>query len=237
MWQPRNILFVHAIRVEFGAVLTLVESQSVDRLRDGNPPALAPDSASRRKLAAGEILFREGDARSHVFRIETGVVCLTKKLPDGRVAVVEFAFPGDLVGLGFLDKHITGAQATVDATLQCLPRSALDADTADNAQSRARLSAAIEREVAFLTERPAPLQQVAALFVTLSRNNTYEGRDPAVLTDSLKCGVVADYLRMTVDQLAALLSELESRGLVEPTDNGLRLKDLPALEALADGTP
>jgi CRP/FNR family transcriptional regulator, anaerobic regulatory protein len=216
-------------------VLTLVESQSVERVRNGNPPVLAPDSAGRRTLTGGEVLFREGETRAHVFRIETGVICLTKTLPDGRNAVVEFAFPGDLVGLGYLDTHITGAQATVGTTLECLPLTALDADTADNAQSRARLSAAIEREVAFLTERPAPLQQVAALFVTLSRNNTYEGRDPAVLTDSLTCGVVAGYLRMTVDQLAALLTELESRGLVEGTDNGLRLKDLLALEALADG--
>jgi CRP/FNR family transcriptional regulator len=68
----------------------------------------------------------------------------------------------------------------------------------------------------------------------LSRYNAYEGRDPTLVTDSLKCGVVAGYLNMTVDQLAAQLAELERRGLIEPCDRGLRLKNLDALERLAD---
>ena len=99
---------------------------------------------------------------------------------------------------------------------------------------------AIEREVAYLKDslvavgRPSPLQRVAALFLTLSRNNAYEGRQPDVITDSLTCGVVAGYLGMSVDQLAARLAELEARGLIEPCEKGLRLADLDALESLAD---
>lgn len=222
-------------------MLPHVESQSVVGPREGQKATEAPDGGEQRTLAAGEILFRPGDARSHVFRVETGALCLFKSMPDGSQAVIEFAFPGDLVGLGYLDSHVSAAQATMETTLRCLPRSALDPATVDDTQTRARLTAAIEREVAFLTDtlsrraQPAPLQRIAALFVTLSRNNSYEGRDPAVITDSLKCGVVADYLQMDVDQLAAMLSDLEKRGLVEPCADGLRLKDLQALEALADG--
>ncbi len=193
-----------------------------------------------RTLSPGEVLFREGDARSHVFRVETGALCLYKSLPDGTQNVLEFAFPGDLVGIGYLDSHVSGAQATVETSLSCLPRTAFDPSTEVNAPARARLTTAIEREVAFLKElltqnvRPGPVQRVAALFTTLSRFNAYEGRDPSVITDLLTCGVVAGYLDMSLDLLQAQLAELEARGLVEPCAKGLRLKDIDALERLGD---
>jgi CRP/FNR family transcriptional regulator len=46
---------------------------------------------------------------------------------------------------------------------------------------------------------------------------------------------VAGYLNMSLDVLAGELAELESQGLIESAASGLRLKDLPALEKLADG--
>ncbi len=192
-------------------------------------------------LAAGEVLFREGDARSHVYRVETGALCLYHSLPDGGRDVLEFAFPGDLVGLGYLDSHVSAAQATMVTSLACLPRSAVDGLVEQNTRARTRLTAAIEREVAYLKDtlvrraRPAPLQRVAALFVTLSRYNAYEGREPAVITDCLTCGVVAGHLGFSVDALARELAELEARGLIEPHEKGLRLLDINALERLGDG--
>jgi CRP/FNR family transcriptional regulator len=226
-------------------VLTLVESQSAKAPHEAAKPAEAPSCAPAggelRTLSAGEVLFREGEARSHVFRVETGALCLYKSRPDGTQDVLEFAFPGDLVGLGYLDSHVSGAQAAMETSLSCLPRATLDPGVERSPRSQGRLTAAIEREVAFLTQSPAPsgrsspLQRVAALFVTLSRYNAYEGRDASLITDSLKCGVVAGYLNMSVDLLAAQLTELEAQGLIEPCDKGLRLKDLGALERLADG--
>jgi len=193
-------------------------------------------------LAAGETLFQEGDPRLHVYRVETGSICLFKQRADGTLDVIEFAFPGDLVGLGYLDKHVTGAQATLATTLSRLPRSDIQPATSQPASARARLTAAIEREVAFLNEAPQasklsplPLERIAALFVTLSRCNAYEGRDPLLITDSMNCGVVAGYLDLSLADLARHLKELEALGLVAAAGPNLRLADLEALERLADG--
>lgn len=225
-------------------MLTLVESPSAVASRDtanlAEPPATLPLDCEVRTLAAGETLFREGDARSHVFRVEKGALCVYKSRPDGTQDILEFAFPGDLVGLGYLDSHVSGAQAAMETSLICLSRAMLDPASERNARARARLTAAIDREVTFLREslarsgQPSPTERVAALFVTLSRYNVYEGREPSLITDSLKCGVVAGYLNMSVDQLALELTEMEARGLIEPCDKGLRLRDLEALEKLAD---
>lgn len=201
--------------------------------------ALAADS-SHRTLAAGEFLFRQGDPRSDVYRVETGSVCLFRQHPDGSRDVIEFAFPGDLVGLGYLDNHVAGAQATMDTLLTCLPRTEAELVMERTVANTSRLAAAIEREVAFLNEAQRrsvvakPLGRIAALFVTLARGNAYEGRDPAIITDSLTCGVVAGYLNMTVDELGHWLAELRARNLVEPCARGLRLTNLSALERLSD---
>ncbi len=220
-------------------MLTLVESNAAI---SGREPAKALEPAGKAgacevlTLRPGETLFREGDARSHVYRVERGALCLFKSRADGTQDIFEFAFPGDLVDLGYLDSHVSGAQAAIETSLTCLSRTALD----PSAERSARLTAAIEREVTFLREslirngHPSPLERVAALFITLSRYNAYEGREPTLITDSLKCGVVAGYLNMSVGELAAQLSEMEARGLIEPCAKGLRLKDLDGLEKIAD---
>jgi CRP/FNR family transcriptional regulator len=196
--------------------------------------------SSLRLLSAGEVLFREGDPRSHVYRVEKGAICLFREHTGGRRDVIEFAFPGDLVGLGYRDNHVSGAQATMDSSLICLPRSVIEPLLEPAPGNGSRLTAAIEREVGFLQEAQKrntlakPMGRIAALFVTLARCNAYEGRDPTVLTDSLSCGVVAGYLDMSVDELAHLLSELKHRDLVESCDRGLRLKNLNELERIAD---
>ncbi len=221
-------------------MLTLLDSPVLESVRTSSADGSASVAEHHRTLAAGDILFREGDTRSHVYRVEKGSICLFKDRGNGSQVVLEFAFPGDLVGLGYLDNHVSGAQATMETSLSCLPRSALEPTLERSPNIKSRLTAAIEREVAFLKEtderagRPKPLARIAALFVTLARCNAYEGRDPSILTDSLSCGVVAGYLDMSVDDLAHWLTELEALKLVEAASNGLRLTDLDELERLAD---
>jgi hypothetical protein len=79
-----------------------------------------------------------------------------------------------------------------------------------------------------------PLARIAALLISISRNNVYEGRDPKVMPDSLTSGFVADLLGIEIDDLAAQLMELQRRGLVDSEGSTLRLKDMAALERLAD---
>lgn len=218
-------------------MLTLLDAPG---LESRTSSADVAKDAGYRQLVAGEFLFREGDQRSHVYRVEKGAICLFKERLDGSRDVIEFAFPGDLVGLGYLDNHVANAQATMETALSCLPRSALEPALDKSPGSKSRLSAAIEREVAFLKEAQAQtgqskaLERIAALLVTLARCNAYEGRDPAIIADSLSCGVVAGYLNMSIDELAGALKELESRDLVEASTKGLRLKHLDVLEHLAD---
>jgi Crp-like helix-turn-helix domain len=76
--------------------------------------------------------------------------------------------------------------------------------------------------------------RVAALLSSISRNNRYEGRDPAFIPDCFSSGFVADLLGLSVDDLADALIELKHRGLVQEQGSALRLTDLSALERLIE---
>lgn len=218
---------------------------SASTRRTGTRESDANGSAAEvRRLAKGEVLFRAGELRTHVFRVEEGAMCIFTSGADGTADVIEFAFPGDIVGLGYLDRHACSAQANIPATVRCIPRAAMPApqNKTDAAGAPAPLTAAIEREVSLLRNaeaRAARLPDVAgrlaALFVTISRCNSYEGRDPTLIADDLKCGVVAGYLDLGVNELAATLRLLEKAGIIAADGPGLRIRDIAALERLADG--
>lgn len=80
------------------------------------------------------------------------------------------------------------------------------------------------------------LERTAAFFVVISRNNGYEGRDPLVVTDDVRCGTVSDFLGIELDVLGRALLEMQRRGMVSPCEDGnLRLDDLPAIDRLSSG--
>ena len=80
-----------------------------------------------------------------------------------------------------------------------------------------------------------PIERVAAFLMAVSRNNSYEGRDPNTVPDFLSSGFVADLLGLSIDLLADVLRRLSNLGVVQPgKGGGLLIADLAALEQLAD---
>jgi CRP/FNR family transcriptional regulator len=208
---------------------------------DAGSRVIEPEDRAVRTIRPSEFLFRPGDLRTHVFRIESGAIWLYESGRTDRKSVVEFLFPGDFVGLGFLEKHCLNARALLDTSVTCLTLDAAAEVIRNNAKAKAKLAAAVEREFEIRREelrgagQRQPVERVAALLVTSARTNVQQGRAPDLIEDSWRCGVIADLLRLSLDELTAILIELERRGLIKATVEGLRLCDIAALEALADG--
>jgi CRP/FNR family transcriptional regulator len=208
---------------------------------EASSPDVEPENRARRTLGANEFLFQAGDLRKHVFRVESGAICLYEGGGSDRKSVVEFLFPGDFVGLGFLEKHCLNARALLETSVECLTLDAAAEVIRNDAKAKTKLAAAVEREFEIRREelrragQRQPVERVAALLVTSARTNVQQGRAPDLIEDSWRCGVIADLLRLSLDELTALLVELERRGLIKATADGLRLRDIAALEVLADG--
>jgi CRP/FNR family transcriptional regulator len=205
------------------------------------PRSLEADAPTR-TLACHEVLFEAGDVKEHLYRIETGALCIYSVRPDFTYEVIEFALAGDLVGMGFLERHAVSARATVDTTVKCLPLDAADNIGIHGERAKKRFDDAMRREFASRRDslvaagRANAVERLASFLMAASHRNGQEGRDPTLIDGALDSAVVADYLGCSVDLLALTLVRLEMQGLVETAPNhALRLTDLKALEVVAAG--
>ncbi len=193
-----------------------------------------------RNLARNELLFEAGDIKTKVYLVESGALCVYRTRSDLTIEVVEHVLAGDLVGMGFLERHSANARATVETKIRCFNVDDVAGLIESDAHNKARCDDAVEREFLFRREslassaRERPLVRLAAFLVAVSHRSREEGGDPTFVDDTVDCGVIADFLGLSVDLLALALMQLEMRGLVETAPlHGLRLKDIPALEEIA----
>lgn len=192
-------------------------------------------------LKAGAALFSAGDTRNGYFRVESGALRHTIRHGDGSHALVEFVFPGDIAGLGFLERHVTSAEAVFETRVSPVSSSELDGLLAADESLDGRLAAAIDLEFAVLRERAVaasagkPMERLAAYLLAVSSINATETGNPALFPGRLTCGYVAQVLGFDVTTLADGLKKLESRGIVKAGAEGLELRNMTALNMLADG--
>lgn len=209
--------------------------------------ALAPNeldlsAAPLRTLAPAEYLFEEGDRKTHAYRVESGALSLFTLTPEGNPELLDIVNSGGFVGLGYLDRHACHARAECPTAVTCLSDHLVAALASTNAAFAALVDQAQRTELEILRSRAvrstlgAPIIRTAAFLLVASGNNANEGRDPTIISDELKCGMVAGYLDIDVEELAGAVRELARLGFVAAGPaHALRILDLPALERLVDG--
>jgi len=200
----------------------------------------APVAGPTRTLAASDFLFREGLVRGEVYRVERGALCHYIVWEDGQHEIIEFAFPGDYIGFGHLDGHISTAQAVVETEVSAISAEDFAGVVEADALVAARVSAQDDREFAYMRARAVksgeekPVERVASLLTALSHLGIPEGRDPMLIPDEIASDAVAEHLHMSRDSVANVLSELEDRGLIRASSAGVRIINMSGLEKLAD---
>jgi CRP/FNR family transcriptional regulator len=201
-------------------------------------PTLRPTQV--RRLARGETLFHAGEERVQLFRVERGALCHYQRQDNGEHEIIEFAFPGDIIGFGHLSEHTSTAQAVAKTIVSPVSEDEFEHLLDTDGQLSARYAAAADREFDFLRVRAVtsgrgrPAKRVASFLAAIARMAATEGRDPGLITDEFSSGAVAEHLGVSLAELTAVLRDLELRGIVSPAREGLRISDIEALERFAD---
>lgn len=213
---------------------------NVDEARD--PLERQMVSGPVRTIEAKEHIFREGDAVSHVYKVEVGHVCIYKTLSDGRRQVIDFAYPGDLIGLGSLGNHESNAQATTRTRLRFIPiatlRQAVRTDGAlglklYEAMSR-ELSAS--RELLFTVSQRTAGERVASFLLALSRRQERNGQDACEFVLPMTRSDIADFLGLTIETVSRTFTKLRGDGLIDLAQCVLvKITDMERLAELAEG--
>jgi CRP/FNR family transcriptional regulator len=193
-----------------------------------------------RRAAAREHVFVAGDLRTHLYKIDSGAVCLYKLTTDGQRQVVQFAFAGDLIGLGAQKEYALNAQALQPVRLRCLPVATLRRMAENDPSLGGKLYEALSNELSNLQEhllivgRRNDLERVSAFLLDLSRRNERSGGDPAVLELPMKRLDISDFLGLTLETVCRMLTKLRAAGVIEiGQSSSIALIDLEKLEELA----
>lgn len=217
---------------------------NVSRPHKDNHSALSLDErmshAAIRRLMAKEHVFCEGDDREHVFRVEDGVIAVYKTLPDGRRQIIDFAYPGDLIGLGVLGEHVLSAQATVPSRVRCLSAAALERMAETDAGLALKLYKSVCQELAATRSllvtvgQRSAIERVAAFLVALHRR-TATG-DSSTIKLAMRRSDIADLLGLTIETVSRTLTKLRTMGVIDVEQGGTRVQflDLPRLVDLAN---
>jgi CRP/FNR family transcriptional regulator len=199
-------------------------------------------SGALKRVEAKEFVFVEGDAASHVYRVETGAVALFKILADGRRQIVGFAYPGDLIGLGAEGEHVMNAQAIKPTRLRCLPMSGLHRSVAQDPSLGFKLYRALARELAstrdlmLTTGQRSATERVVSFLLAFSRRNERNGQDPTTFELPMTRADIGDFLGLTIETVSRMFTKLKTMGLIElPHSSQVKLIDINALKSLSDG--
>ena len=175
--------------------------------------------AAGRPIAAGRMLFEEGDPAEHVFTITAGMIKLYKLLSDGRRQIVGFLVPGDFLGLAFGRTYVYGAEAVVPTSTCRFGRHQFLAllDECPTLEkeilTRTATELAAAQEQMLLLGRKTARERVASFILALALRRRIEAGRPFEL--AMSRADIADYLGLTVETVSRTLSLLGRDGLIE----------------------
>jgi CRP-like cAMP-binding protein len=187
------------------------------------------------------VVFRAGDKKRSVFRIESGAVELEWFVGDGSSGCIERLGPGQMFGVGFLDHYIANAVVVEPSRISCWRREDLTPGFREAPTMREREAIETTREfehrkALVLSGRSKEVSRRLAGFLGLAAQfNARDGRDPCLIDEAMDPSAVASLLQIDVDTLGRSLVVLERLGLVTREGTcSLRICDLEALSAFAN---
>ena len=195
-----------------------------------------------KRLGPKEHLFLEGDAKTHVYRVEAGTMLIYKILPDSKRQVIDIAFPGDHIGLGLTGAHAFNAQATEPVRVRCLPIGALHQLAAQEPGLAFKLYEAVAQELDAARNHLLTIGyrdaggRVASFLLALAKRNERRGHDASEFVLPMRRADIGDFLGLTIETVSRTFSKLKADGVIDLDQGGyVQIRDHVALERIALG--
>ena len=195
-----------------------------------------------RTFEAKEHMFREGDAVTQVYMVEVGHICIYRTLADGRRQVIDFAYPGDMVGLGAMGEHTNNAQATTRTRVRFITTATLQQAVREDGRLGLKVCEALSRELTasrellFTVSQRTAGERVASFLIALALRNERSGGDPCEFVLPMTRADIADFLGLTIETVSRTFTKLRTDGLIDLAQSVLvTIVDYGQLKAAADG--
>jgi CRP/FNR family nitrogen fixation transcriptional regulator len=162
-------------------------------------------------------IYAEGEPARHVYKVVSGVVRISKLLPDGRRQISAFHTPGDMFGFETDDLHHVSAEAVIPVKLIAYKWQSLLAEGTQSASlvrdllNLTMIGLRRTQEHLLLLGRKNALERVAAFLLEMSRR----GKEGPVLELAMPRHDIADYLGLTLETVSRMFAELKALGAIK----------------------
>jgi CRP/FNR family transcriptional regulator, nitrogen fixation regulation protein len=182
-------------------------------------------------------IYAEGETAGYVYKVISGVVRVSKLLPDGRRQISAFHMPGEMFGFEANELHHASAEAVVPTRVVAYKW--------EGVLGTEKQSASFVRELLSLTV--LGLRHTQDHLLLLGRKNALERLAEFLLEMSARMGGsavlelamprhdIADYLGLTLETVSRMFAELKEMGAIRlESARRVHLLDKAALKALGD---
>jgi CRP/FNR family transcriptional regulator, dissimilatory nitrate respiration regulator len=211
----------------------LAHLPSFEGLRAAELARLAAGT-TRRRLRAGEVLFRQGEPSTGLYAVVHGRVVLTARSARGHERVTEIIEAGRSFGeaIMFLEKpYIVGAKALSDCLVLHVSRETVFAELERNPGFARRLIASLSAKL-HATVRELELYALGSAgqrFAAWLLRAVPAAEGAAAVTLPAAKRAVAARLNLSAEHLSRILHHLSDAGLVKVQGRKLEIPDLARL--------
>lgn len=197
---------------------------------------------TRRRIAAGDTLYREGDKFQYIYAVRSGTLKSSLMLSDGREQVSGFHIAGELVGLDGVaqGRHASSTMALEDTEACAISYTALSELAISTAGMQHIVSRLMSREI--LREHTLMMllgsmnaeERLAAFLLNLSQRYAARGYSEREFHLRMSRAEIGSYLGMKLETVSRTFSAFQQQRLMEVDKRHIRILDLDGLKRRFD---
>jgi CRP/FNR family transcriptional regulator len=197
---------------------------------------------ARRRVLAGQTLYREGDRFQFIYAVRAGTLKSSLMLADGREQVSGFHIAGELVGLDGVaqGRHASAATALEDTEICAIPYAHLSDMASGAAGVHHVISRLMSREI--LREGSLMMllgsmnadERLAAFLLNLSERFGARGYSEREFHLRMSRAEIGSYLGMKLETVSRTFTLLQQDSLLEVDKRHIRILDLEGLKQRFD---
>jgi CRP/FNR family transcriptional regulator len=199
--------------------------------------------AHRRRYEPGRVIVVSDQPQDWFANVLSGVVKLTRTLPDGREQIVGLLFPGDFLGRPYRELAACAVETATAVEVCCFGRRRFEELLEEQPALRQLLlertldEIDAAREWILLLGRGGAAERVAALVLLVARRLQVGADDSGAATEPIHIELplsrteMAEYLGLRTETVSRQLRRLKVAGLIEMVSRrSLTVRDIAALE-------
>ena len=195
----------------------------------------------KRTIKRGQMLYRAGEKLAYAYAVRSGSVKTCISTDDGRVQIIGFHIPGELLGLNAIDENRHNCEAVAlettsvcEISMNCFDELAQQIPAVHSKMLRI-MSKEIKhnQELLLLLGKKKAEERLATYLLALSRRFALRNFSPTQFNLSMSRSDIGSYLGIAEETVCRILTRFEEEGIIISKRRLIILRDVKRLSSIA----